>query len=562
MRKRSRTAGAPPRSAPAATHADTPAPPLPTSPINPDVLLPERVRELKARFDAGKPFKHAVVRDVMTREAARRVHEEVGRLHGDLKETDLFRVYQTGDLANADEADPQHAAELGALLALRRAINSPEFRGMIEQVSGCGPLSRAVDLSANVYARGGHLLCHDDVIGTRRVSYIVYVGDPDDEWGPEDGGRLELYEADPRTRLPLAEPCARVPPTFNTLAFFVVEAGVSFHSVEEVFADGKPRVSLQGWFHAEPQPDAAAAAAAAAPTVKTLLNSGSACVPPLSEPVDVSGHYAGAPGEENAPLTPADVAELGEWVNPLFLTPENMDRMREQCEKEQGCVSLLRFLREDVAESLRASMFAEGAAAPAPRLWDLVGPAHVQRFVRLGSGRGAAAPALERELRRLLEERVASPAFTRFIRRVTALDLTRRRACVRRFRKGSDYTVAYAHDEPNALDVTLCFVDDSSQAKADDWASGDVGGYELYLDREEDGVGDVAAAAVYARNEEQPGVVSIDAAFGTLAIVDRDARRMRFVKYVGRAAPSDRFDVACTFEFREAEEEAQGGGGA
>ena len=38
-----------------------------------------------------------------------------------------------------------------------------------------------------------HLLCHDDVIGTRRVSYIIYMTDPDDPWVEEDGGSLELY---------------------------------------------------------------------------------------------------------------------------------------------------------------------------------------------------------------------------------------------------------------------------------------------------------------------------------------------------------------------------------
>ena len=160
-------------------------------------------------------------------------------------------------------------------------------------------------------------------------------------------------------------------------------------------------------------------------------------------------------------------------------------------------------------------------------------------------------------LRDLLERRMASPAFTRFIRRVTALDLTKRRACVRRFRAGSDYTVAYAHDEPNAVDVTLCFVRDFNQDQSDDWASGDVGGFELYLEREEDGVGDVA---VYARNQEQPGVVAIDPAFATLAIVDRDKSRMRFVKYVSKAAPSDRFDVSTTYEFREVESESDGEG--
>ena len=43
---------------------------------------------------------------------------------------------------------------------------------------------------------GCHLLCHDDVIGTRRVSYIIYLTDPDEDWLKEDGGALELYPLD------------------------------------------------------------------------------------------------------------------------------------------------------------------------------------------------------------------------------------------------------------------------------------------------------------------------------------------------------------------------------
>ena len=43
------------------------------------------------------------------------------------------------------------------------------------------------------YARGGHLLCHDDVIGSRCVSYILYLSRPGKKWRPEMGGALELY---------------------------------------------------------------------------------------------------------------------------------------------------------------------------------------------------------------------------------------------------------------------------------------------------------------------------------------------------------------------------------
>ncbi len=41
--------------------------------------------------------------------------------------------------------------------------------------AGCGDLSDQTDCACNVHAAGGHLLCHDDVIGNRRVSYIIYL---------------------------------------------------------------------------------------------------------------------------------------------------------------------------------------------------------------------------------------------------------------------------------------------------------------------------------------------------------------------------------------------------
>lgn len=44
-----------------------------------------------------------------------------------------------------------------------------------------------------MHAYGGHLLCHDDVIGDRRVSFIIYLTDPDEGWTEADGGQLELY---------------------------------------------------------------------------------------------------------------------------------------------------------------------------------------------------------------------------------------------------------------------------------------------------------------------------------------------------------------------------------
>lgn len=169
--------------------------------------------------------------------------------------------------------------------------------------------------------QGGHLLNHDDVIGTRAVSFIIYLTDPDEPWTAADGGALELYplaegairgkrgggrarshspsmtnanmwpdltrlvvwlcaappstppqtiQTQPTTHNPQPTTHAGKPhapdvipttshlPAWNSMALFVVQPGRSFHSVQEVVAPDKPRFSISGWFHqAAPQAGAA-----------------------------------------------------------------------------------------------------------------------------------------------------------------------------------------------------------------------------------------------------------------------------------------------------------------
>ena len=215
--------------------------------------------------------------------------EIVTHVRATYKETDLFRVFQTGDLANLDGLDAGARAKLPALAALRAALYSPAFRAFVRGVTGCGLLDGArADLSCNAYAPGGHLLCHDDVIGSRRVSFIVYLTDPDEPWdAAADGGALELYPlvspaaaeegegvtagvgggagggGDTATLPPPSvRPSALLPPYWNSMALFVVAPGVSYHAVQEVTApQGKARLSISGWFHAPSAEEEAAAAA-------------------------------------------------------------------------------------------------------------------------------------------------------------------------------------------------------------------------------------------------------------------------------------------------------------
>ena len=110
-------------------------------------------------------------------------------------------------------------------------------------------------MSLNSYTTGCHLLNHDDVIGTRRVSYILYMPCPYDKpWPREYGGALELYPVREGADVPEPKvaPVKAIPPSWNQFVFFEVQPGKSFHSVEEVLVGGAglERLSISGWLHA------------------------------------------------------------------------------------------------------------------------------------------------------------------------------------------------------------------------------------------------------------------------------------------------------------------------
>ena len=113
------------------------------------------------------PYPHTSVGGLFDRSVLLSVRDELASLHRTFKETDLFKVFQTGDLANIDPTDLEHARSLPQMIRLRAALYSPAFRAWVSKVTGCAELTEQQDCSCNVYGHGGHLLCHDDVIGTR-----------------------------------------------------------------------------------------------------------------------------------------------------------------------------------------------------------------------------------------------------------------------------------------------------------------------------------------------------------------------------------------------------------
>lgn len=121
-----------------------------------------------------------------------------------------MQVLQTGDLASLNYLDDATLKLFPSLQALRDSLYSQDFRTFIRKVTGCGPLSSRrdkQDMSVNSYKKSCHLLNHDDVIGSRRVSYILYMPLPISKpWQPEWGGALELYPVIPGSNPPEPAP--------------------------------------------------------------------------------------------------------------------------------------------------------------------------------------------------------------------------------------------------------------------------------------------------------------------------------------------------------------------
>ena len=246
------------------------------------------------------------------------------------KESDLYKVYQSIDLANLrgnnnnnddndddkTDATNRHGTNMPSVLELRDLLYSTEFRHYMEDLNqlprntlmhhhhntnttthrstkdltqddpnrntstvpttttpSTTTPSQQIDCACNCHMTTCHLLCHDDVIGTRNISYILYLTAPEPPvWQPSEGGALELYDSfettsssacttsttnsatttttTPKTtlRIPHTVPCQSILPIFNSMVFFVVRPGYSYHSVQEVFGS-RPRLSIQGWYH-------------------------------------------------------------------------------------------------------------------------------------------------------------------------------------------------------------------------------------------------------------------------------------------------------------------------
>ncbi|KAK7700236.1 putative component of NuA3 histone acetyltransferase complex [Diaporthe eres] len=596
--------------------------------------LPES--EAKARFRKGlfeqkvldsytkgyaesSPYKHSVIHGLVDDSLLRNVRDEIREnVSFTPKETDIYKIHQSGDLANLDGLDDEALAKLPSLLSLRDAIYSESFRNYVSHITDCGPLSgRKTDMAINVYTPGCYLLCHDDVIGSRKVSYILYLTDPDKPWQPEWGGALRLFPVFDRkgkggaiAKTPGPDVVKVIPPAWNQLSFFAVQPGESFHDVEEVYhADtkkqlesqgGRVRMAISGWFHIPQVGEEGYVEGAEEAQVKNsglmqLQGNPDQHDEPQPKPVPVEQAKTFDDFEES------DIEFLLKFLHPTYLTPDTLEQMQEHFD-ENSSITLPNILSKKFAARLKDYVAKKESeelpeasdAIEEQTAWKVAKPPHKHRFLYVQPGQ--ADKEKDSPIRELLDELLPSPQFRAWLSMATDCTIESSDLVVRRFRRGLDYTLATGHAGKPRLELNLGFTptsgwgddDEEGEAEAEQQDKSkktngskskpkskgkgkgkskdeevakepeeeepeEVGGHEVYMAGDD---GDEEDAAIYKSSADDDNILFFQAAaWNKLTIVLRDSGTLRFVKYVSQKAKGDRWDVSATFDIEEQDDD-------
>lgn len=439
------------------------------------------------------PYKHSVIHQLIDDKLLRAVRDEIkDNVSFTPKETDIYKIHQSGDLANLDGLDDAALSKLPSLLALRDAMYSQSFRDYVAHITGCGPLSgRKTDMAINVYTPGCYLLCHDDVIGSRKVSYILYLTDPDLPWKPEWGGALRLFPVreikggnGQVAKTPEPDVAKVIPPAWNQLSFFAVQPGESFHDVEEVYRaatktqlekeGGRVRMAISGWFHI---PQAGEDGYEAGAEARQMKNSGLMQLQGNPAQYDKPQPSPIAVGKPlGSQFSKDDLDFLLGYMAPTYLTPDTLDGVREHFE-ENSSIDLAGLLNNKFAEKLRefiTTLDRTPAAEDSDEIeegpWGVARPPHKHRYLYLQAknmppdspdARTAAAEKQKRKqqqkspLTELLEDFFPSRSFGRWLQNATGCVIDSFDFVARRFRRGRDYTLATSYEGKPRLELTF-----------------------------------------------------------------------------------------------------------
>jgi Rps23 Pro-64 3,4-dihydroxylase Tpa1-like proline 4-hydroxylase len=444
-----------------------------------NLLAEETLRGYTNDYATSEPYKHAVVHGLMNDTLLRSVRTEIiDNIHFTPKETDIYKIHQSGDLANLSGLPESALEKLPSLLKLRDALYGPEFRRWISTVANSGPLSgKKTDMAVNVYVPGCHLLCHDDVIGSRRVSYILYLTDPDKPWQANWGGALRLYPTDEEKgedgklyKVPRAEFSKVIPPAWNQLSFFAVQPGESFHDVEEVYHraegieeddGGRVRMAISGWFHIPQEGEEGFEPGleeklAEKSSLQQLQGKGEQFDDPKPQWIDPeAGNEQPATkedddddDEEEAEMTEEDLQFLLNYMTPNYLTPDTVEDLNELF-TEESTAQMANFLNKKLAPRLRKQIESEAFK----REFETSRPPHKHRYQYLASSSAVRPPPVGSEddpHGDIMYNFLPSLAFRKWLSLTTGLSLKRCTILARKFRRTLDYQLAtgYRGEQP------------------------------------------------------------------------------------------------------------------
>lgn len=476
--------------------------------FRPRLFNPRTSKEYQSAYQNSEPYRHGVIPTLIYEPLLRSVRTEIlSHISFTPKETDIYKIQQSGDLANLDGLDSAQLTHLPSLVKLRDALYSAEFRSFLEDVTGAGKLSgKKADMAINIYTPGSYLLCHDDVIGTRRVSYILYLTDPNEPWQAEWGGGLRLYATEKRrnergeeVKVPMPQHAKVIPPSWGQLSFFAVQPGESFHDVEEVYQPGKGngqdgekrvRMAISGWYHipqeGEDGFEEGLEQKLAQKSSLSQLQGKEADefdeprpkflrfdeIQPKQIEQDQNRGKSVAADDDPILLSEQDLDLLLQYISPSYLTPEMTEQLVSSFE-ENSFLQLDRFLCDKLANLLREFVFQHDRLNPEHdsdenkcHEWKIARPPHKHRFsfqqmphqdYRQESGTGS--PSEDLPITSLMTHLFPSTAFRKWLSIITGLSIGGDASLdllARRFRRGKDYALAGAYEGENPrLEFTL-----------------------------------------------------------------------------------------------------------
>lgn len=571
------------------------------------IFDPDYKESLKTQIKESQPYHWGTIRDLVDDELLRAVHKEItNEIVFTKKETDIYKVHQSGDLANLSGLDWDDLSRLPSLYKLRSAIYSQCFRDYISYVTGCGKLSGVkTDMSINTYNKSCHLLTHDDVIGSRRVSFILYLPEPGKVWKPHYGGALRLFDS-LVPNVPKSDVHSKLVPQFNQIAFFKVQPGRSFHDVEEVRVD-KQRLSIQGWFHIPQrgedgfipgeQEETEAKSTLQQLESRELYEYDFPKMTKSEISLDEIANYDLTTHPELS-LSKEDVSYLSTFVNPALLTEESIGKLNERF-VEESIIEVGYFLNKDLSELLRKKikmfeLYEKGGMPQNQEAvkwpWKLAVPSHKQRYLYMDGTREEDISDAE-SIRKVntvlpkeqpnfqLVEKVSSDsdhvnadlcqlasmmrstAFRKFLALVTGLIVIKDQVLVRRFRPGHDFILA-TKLEPSQVENVLDGILEATLnlTPSEGWESGEFGGYELCMATEnepevvstEDQPLNGDEAAIYKNDDNNESVLyESQACWNKFSLILRDTSVLKFVKYVSFGANGSRWDINGAWDLRE-----------